>query len=107
MVVLESLSEEQLKTEGIYRKESKKKRTEELRLKILEHYESVATIVTMTKKATKAFTEALKMWNCHEIVGTVKDIFRCHCPLTTYSQYQSFLSCTNVDSNIDTSALIK
>ena len=67
-----------------------------------------ATIVTMTKKSNKkAFTEALKMWNCHEIVGAVKDILRCHCPLTTYGHYQSFLSCANVDSNIDTSALIK
>ena len=32
---------------------------------------------------------------------------RCRCPLTAYGHYQSFLSCANVDSNIDTSALIK
>ena len=72
----ESLSEEQLKTEGIYRKESKKeKRTEELRLKYWNTKKVLrAMIITTTKKA-KSDSRKLKMWNCHEIVGTVKKTY--------------------------------
>ena len=73
LVALESLSEEQLKTDGIHRKESNKKRREELRLKLLEHYESVASNDSKDdKKSNEAIAKVLKLWDCQEIVGTVK-----------------------------------